>query len=287
MYQNSIKQILVIYYLFLKDFIVALIDRKLGYYSASLSFYTILSIIPLLIIVFYLSSLLPIFQDVSFIIKESILRHFLPTDSKAFLVQIDLFLSQSNSKISLFGLLYVLISSTIFFRNYDSIVNEIFETPKREYINAIKVYWILLIAVTVMIPLSFYISNLLQNLINQNLDNESVRIFYFLPYLIIWALFFIAYKVSVNKRVSTQAAFISSFISSGVWYIGKSILLTYFFHNPAYWNVYGSLTMFLLILFWLYLSWAIFLRGLKLCYVLETYKEKTTDLSSLNSPQVF
>jgi len=285
MYQNSIKQILVIYYLFLKDFITALVDRKLGYYSASLSFYTIVSIIPLLIIVFYLSSLLPLFKDVSMLIKESVLRHFLPTDSQAFLGQIDAFLSQSNSKIGVVGFVYVLISSTIFFRNYDSIVNEIFGTPKRDFIQAIEIYWILLIAVTIMVPLSFYISNLLQHLIDKRLDSDSVRLFYFLPYLIIWSLFFIAYKISVNKRVSTQSAFISSFISSGVWYLGKSMLLAYLFHNPAYWDVYGSLTMLLMMMFWLYLSWAIFLRGLKLCYVLETYKENATDLNSLNSTQ--
>jgi membrane protein len=281
MYQNSVKQIFIIYYLFLKDFITAVIDRKLGYYSASLSFYTILSIIPLLIIIFYLSSLVPIFKEVSLIIKESVLSHFLPTNSKAFLAQIDTFLSQSNSKIGIFGFFYVLIASTVFFRNYDSIVNEIFETPKRDFVRAIEVYWILLVAVTAMIPLSFYLSNIIQHIINRNLDNESVRIFYFLPYLIIWSLFFIAYKVSVNKRVSTQAAFISSFISSGIWYLAKSLLLVYLFHNPAYWNIYGSLTMLLLMMFWLYLSWAIFLRGLKLCAVLDKHKENTTKLSQL------
>jgi len=281
MYQNSIKQISVIYYLFLKDFITALVDRRLGYYSASLSFYTISSIVPLLIVVFYLSTLIPLFDNVSFILKEAILNHFLPSNSHAFLDQIDKFLTASNAKVGVVGIVYIFISSTIFFRNYDSIVNEIFETPKRDFLRAIEVYWILLVAVTAMIPLSFYISNLIQNLIDSNLDSESIRIFYFLPYLIIWALFFIAYKVSVNKHVSSQAAFISSFISSGIWYLGKSILLAYLFHNSAYWNVYGSLTMLLLIMFWLYLSWAIFLRGLKLCSVLDHYKEETTQLSQL------
>ena len=138
-----------------------------------------------------------------------------------------------------------------------------------------------MVAVTAMIPLSFYLSNIIQNIINSNLDNESVRIFYFLPYLIIWSLFFVAYKVSVNKRVSTQAAFISSFISSGIWYLAKSLLLAYLFHNPAYWSVYGSLTMILLIMFWLYLSWAIFLRGLKLCAVLDKHKEEAAELQEL------
>jgi len=277
MYQNSIKQIFVIYYLFLKDFITALIDRKLGYFSASLSFYTILSIVPLLIVVFYLAQLIPIFDSISIVLKEAILTHFLPSNSQEFLEQIDTFLSASNTKIGLFGMIYILFSSTVFFRNYDSIVNEIFNTPKRDFIRAIEVYWILLISVTLMVPLSFYISNLIQLLIDQNLDDDSVRIFYFLPYFIIWILFFIAYKVSVNKHVDAQAAFISSFIASGIWYLGKSVLIAYFFHNSAYWNVYGSLTMLLIILFWLYLSWAIFLRGLKLCYVLDQYKSQVHD----------
>jgi len=281
MYRNSISQIFVIYYLFLKDFITALVDRKLGYYSASLSFYTILSIIPLVIVVFSLSDLIPMLQDISKIIKNSLISHFLPTDSKFFMTQVDMFLSNSNSKIGILGFVYILIASTIFFRNYDSIVNEIFETPKRDFIRAIEVYWILFIAVTFLVPLSFYITILIQDLIDANLDTHTVRIFYFLPYIIIWTLFFIAYKVSVNKHVSTQAAFISSFISSGIWHVGKTVLLAYLFHNPTYWNIYGSLTMLLIIMFWLYISWAIFLRGLKLCAVLDHYKEQTTQLAQL------
>jgi len=45
------KTVLRDYYIFVRDFIKALFDDKLSYYSASLSFYTLFSIIPLLVII--------------------------------------------------------------------------------------------------------------------------------------------------------------------------------------------------------------------------------------------
>ena len=273
MYQNSMRSLLIIYYIFIRDFFDALLDKKLGYFAASLSFYTILSAIPIMIVIFYIFTLLPIFDDVYLYLRDIMINDFLPIDaSKELLTKLDQFLLDSNKKIGVLGVIYVFLSSTIFFKNYDSIVNEIFRTKKRTIAKDIKVYWILIISVSLMIPLSFYISMLIDSLISDNLATTSIRIFYFLPYIMIWTLFFVAYKVSINKKVSTNSAFISSFISSGIWYVGKAIFIFVILNNDTYKNIYGSLSIILFFMFWIYISWAIFLRGLKLCYVLDRDK---------------
>ncbi|HHH50916.1 MAG TPA: hypothetical protein ENK76_00900, partial [Campylobacterales bacterium] len=55
------KTVLKDYYIFIRDFIKVLFDDKLSYYSASLSFYTLFSIIPLLVIILSILTHLPIF----------------------------------------------------------------------------------------------------------------------------------------------------------------------------------------------------------------------------------
>ncbi|SHO80284.1 Inner membrane protein YihY, formerly thought to be RNase BN [hydrothermal vent metagenome] len=273
MYQNSIRSLFIIYYIFIRDFLDALLDKKLGYFAASLSFYTILSAIPIMIVIFYIFTLLPIFDDVYLYLRDMMINDFLPIGaSKDMLLKLDKFLLNSNNNIGILGIIYVFLSSTIFFKNYDSIVNEIFRTKKRTLVKDIKVYWILIISVSLVVPLSCYLSMMIDGLIIDNMATTGVRLFYFLPYIMMWTLFFIAYKVSINKKVSTNSAFISSFISSGIWYIGKFIFVFVILHNEAYKNIYGSLSIILFFMFWIYISWAIFLRGLKLCYVLDRDK---------------
>jgi len=117
--------------------------------------------------------------------------------------------------------------------------------------------------------LSFYLSTQIQTLLNQNEFTAGFEIISILPYFIIWAVFFLAYKISANTHVSTLAATISSFISSLAWYIAKIGFIFYVVHNKTYLSIYGGLSILLFFFLWIYISWAIFLHGLKFCYILD------------------
>jgi len=274
MYYKTLKELILIFYIFIRDFSGAIFDKKLGYYSASLSFYTISSIIPLLIVIFYIFSNLPIFDDVHIQIRDFMIYNFFPTNYNETIEYVNKCLFASDKKFGIIELTYIFLATTLFFRNYDIVINEIFGTKKRNLLRVAKTYWIFLIAISLMVPLSFYLSILIDNAFNRNNREITVHIFYFLPYLIIWGLFFISYKVSASIKIRTKAAFISSFISSGIWYLSKIGFTFYILNNSElYLSVYGSLSVLLIFMLWLYLSWAIYLRGLKLCCMLSRNKK--------------
>ena len=52
------------YYLFLRDFFKDLFDDKLGHYASSLSWSTLFSLIPLLVVFLAIFTSLPLFDDV-------------------------------------------------------------------------------------------------------------------------------------------------------------------------------------------------------------------------------
>jgi len=202
MYYKTIKELILILYIFIRDFSGAIFDKKLGYYSASLSFYTISSIIPLLIVIFYIFSNLPIFDDVHIQIREFIINNFLPTNYDETINYVDGILVCSDKKFGIFEFTYIILATTLFFRNYDIVINEIFGTKKRNLLRVAKTYWIFLIAVSLMVPLSFYISILMDNTLTNDTSQVTVRIFYFLPYFIIWGLFLYLIKyLQVSKFV--------------------------------------------------------------------------------------
>lgn len=270
--QIKISQLIKDYYIFIRDFLSALFDDKLSYYSASLSYYTLFSIIPILVIVLSIFTNLPIFDDVYKSIQNLLFENLMPTNSKEVLTYINTFVANSG-KLGMMGVIYVLFASMMFFKNYDYIINDIFECERRSFWSSISIYWTLVTLTPVMLVLSFYLSTQLQIRLDRHELTDGIHLLEILPFFIIWSLFFLTYKISANRQVSTRASVISSFIASLVWYIAKSGFIFYVVHNKTYMSIYGSLSTLLFFFLWIYISWAIFLYGLKFCYLLEDDKE--------------
>jgi membrane protein len=260
------------YYIFLRDFFKDLLDDRLGYYASSLSWNTIFSIIPLLVILLYIFTTLPLFQEMYDKVQQLIFANLMPTQSKEIMEHINTFISNSG-KLGRVGAFYVTFAAIMFFKNYDYIVNDIFELPSRGILKSIKTYLLLIIILPVMMGASFYLSSLIQGYLNRNEITSMIHLYTILPYMIIWSAFYIAYQLSANTRIKKRAALISSFIASLIWYLSKSGFVFYVMHNKTYTSVYGSISTVLFFLLWIYISWAIFLHGLRFCYLLDKEEE--------------
>jgi len=268
----KLKVIFKNYYLFLRDFFKDLFDDKLGHYASSLSWSTLFSLIPLLVILIAIFTSLPLFTDVYTKIEKLIFSNLMPTDSKVVITYINDFIA-STDKLGYIGTAYVTFAVFMFFKNYDYIVNDIFDTPSRNLWNAIKTYILLLLIIPLLLGGSFYLSTFIQIYLDKNSITSIIHIYSFLPYLITWMMFYIAYQLSPNIRVDTHAALISSFIASLVWYLSKSAFIFYVIHNKTYASIYGSVATFLFFFLWIYISWAIFIHGLKFCDLLNRDEE--------------
>jgi len=268
----KIGQLIKEYYIFVRDFSRALFQDKLSYYSASLSYYTLFSIIPLFVIVLSIFTNLPIFEDIYKSIQSVIFESLMPTHSKEVLTYINSFVENSG-KLGMVGVIYVLFASMMFFKNYDYIVNDIFETERRGFWSSVTVYWTLVTLTPIMLVLSFYLSTQVQELLDQHTLTSGLHTLTILPFMIIWSIFFLSYKISANTYVSNKAAGISSFIASLAWYLAKMGFIFYVMHNKTYLSIYGGFSILLFFFLWIYISWAIFLHGLKFCHLLEEDEE--------------
>ena len=268
----KVRQLIREYYIFIRDFLSSLFQDKLSYYSASLSYYTLFSIIPLLVIILSIFTNLPLFEDIYSSIQDMIFQNLMPTHSEEVLTYINSFVENSG-QLGMMGVVYVLFASMMFFKNYDYIVNDIFECERRSFWSSVTVYWTLVTLTPIMLVLSFYLSSQIQEILDKNQLTASIHVLNILPFFIIWGMFFLSYKISANTHVSNKAAGISSFIASLVWYIAKSGFIFYVMHNKTYMSIYGGLSILLFFILWIYISWAIFLHGLKFCHLLEEDEE--------------
>ena len=269
---TQFKNILKNYYIFLRDFLGDLFDDKIGHYASSLSWSTLFSIIPLLVILLWVFTTLPIFDSVHSQIETLIFANLMPTDSKEVMSYINTFMENSH-KLGYVGVFYVTFAAVMFFKNYDYIVNDIFNIPNRNILSAFKTYILLIIIIPLIMGASFYLSTVMQSYLDKSDITSTIHLFYFLPYLMVWTVFYILYQYSANTRITLSAAMISSFITSLIWYLSKSAFIFYVVHNKTYASVYGSISTMLFFFLWIYISWAIFLHGLKFCDLLNRDEE--------------
>ena len=256
-----------------KLFITSFIDRDLTFYAASLSFYTIFTLIPLLIIVLTLFTSMPNFSEHYKKIQEFIFSNIMPVQSEALMEHINSFL-QNSVEMSMISFVAIIVSSLLFFQNFEYIANKIFHAKKRGLWQSVTTFWTLLTLTPIGLGASFYITGYVASLMAGSEYTSGINILPYVPYLIIWALFFLIFQISANTKIHAKASLISSFVISIVFSIAKNGFIYYVFYNKAYATMYGSFSIVMFLFLWIYASWIIFVYGLKLCYIINRVYEK-------------
>ncbi len=268
--KKNIKELYKHIMLFMSSFI----DKELTLYAASLSFYTIFTIIPLLLIMLTLLTSLPSFSQHYDIIKGFIFSNLMPGNSEVIMEHIDGFL-ENSAKMGIIGLAMILVASLLFFKNFEYIANKIFKAKSRNLWESVTTYWTMLTLTPIALGVSFFITGYIANIVSDNEYTAGLNILPFVPYLIIWALFFLIFQIGPNAKINPRASAISSFIIAIVFSISKNAFIYYVFLNKSYTTMYGSFATLMFLFLWIYVSWIIFIYGLKLCYIIDcVYKDK-------------
>jgi len=266
-------QIIKKIYKYIRLFVISFIDRDLTFYAASLSFYTIFTLIPLLLIMLTVFTSMPSFSGYYEKIQEFMFSNIMPVNSDSLMKYINGFL-QNSVEMSMISFVVVIVSSLLFFQNFEYIANKIFHVKKRGFWESVTTFWTLLTLTPIGLGVSFYITGYVASLMSGSEYTSGINILPYVPYLIIWALFFLIFQISANTKINTKASLISSFITSIAFSIAKNGFIYYVFYNKAYATIYGSFSIVMFLFLWIYVSWIIFVYGLKLCYMINRVYEK-------------
>lgn len=238
--------------------------------ASSLSFYTIFSIVPILLIILSLLASNPIFSEYYQKIETFILSNILPTNQETIKVYITSFVQNSKS-MGITGGIYIFVTSILFFQNFETIMTKIFNSNKRDLWNKITIYWTTMTLFPILFSFSIYISIKIQSILNQSTYTENINILALIPFFTIFVMFWLAYNLGANKELNIKAIAISSFISTTIFSIAKSLFVYYVIYNKNYTSLYGSFSIVLFIFVWIYVSWIIFISGAHLCEFLDEY----------------
>ena len=261
-----LRRIMRLYGAFLRDFLRALFEPKLEHYAASLSFSTLFSIVPLLAILISIFTALPAFERLRDAL-EHFLRANLPLTDPALVVDtIDRFVANTG-KLGLLGVGWMMLAAYFFSRTLDYIVQDICHAPQRPVVHALLTYAGLALSLPALAALAYgmqaHLTELLAGLPGLRLLQWGISL------LLSWAIFGLFYQFAPNRRISLSAAAISSFIVALIWLISRDLFLLYAAWAPTYTTIYGVIATLILFLWWIYISWAILVHGLRFCILLQ------------------
>lgn len=247
----------------LKTFFFLMFDRDITVYASSLSFYTIFTLVPLLIISLSLIANVPVFSAQYASMQVFLFDNIMPVQTEAIAGYLESFFKNSV-QLGIIGFSTMIVSSMLFFQNFEHIVEKIFHSQQRSVWEAITTYWTLI----TLTPIVLIASMSLKAYLEANITGLTLNALSIFPFLLLWGIFFIIYKIAVNAVISPKAAAISSFIVALVWGLAKNSFVQYVFYNKTYATMYGSLSALIFFFLWIYVSWIIVIYGMKLCYLI-------------------
>jgi membrane protein len=248
----------------LRLFVLMMFDREITVYASSLSFYTIFTVVPLLIISLSLIANVPVFSDQYAKIQLFIFENIMPVQTAAIAGYLESFF-QNSVQLGVIGFTTMVVSSLLFFQNFEHIVGKIFKTSKRGIWDSITTYWTLI----TLTPIVLIASMSLKAYLQATMSGFVLHALSIFPFLLLWGIFFLVYKIAVNANIHPIAAAISSFIVALVWGVAKNSFIQYVFYNKTYATMYGSFSALIFFFLWIYLSWIIVIYGMKLCYLID------------------
>ena len=240
-------------------------EDRLALTAGSLTFTTIISLVPLLTVMLALFSAFPMFAALQVSLQKYFLQSLVPeTIVRPVLGAISQF-SLRASKLGTVGLIALVVSALAMMLTIDRALNTIWRVKRRRRITQrITVYW----AAVTLGPLIFaislsatsYAASASRGLLGQTpsgLGFAVATLDFVLETIAVAALF----RYVPNCVVRWRHAFLGGLFVAVCMALGKHGLTAYFGAVPTYALIYGAFATVPIFLVWIYLSWVIILLG--------------------------
>lgn len=257
-------------------FIAYLVHRFLetdcSYRAASLVYTTLLSLVPLMIVILTVLSVIPHFRSVGTEMEQFIFNNFVTQAAGAIVLHIRGFI-ENASQLSWVNLFFLFVVCTLLIHNIRCAFNRIWGVEeRRHYFSLFAVYGLVLLMgpslVAGMMVASAYLAAL------PYIDQVTSGVLYkshllrMLPYGVTFLIFTGLNKALPACAVPWRAALVGGLITAILFELAKWGFTVYLAHVPTYQLLYGALAAIPIFLLWLYLSWILVLVGAMIAQIM-------------------
>ncbi|PIX04122.1 MAG: ribonuclease BN [Gallionellales bacterium CG_4_8_14_3_um_filter_54_18] len=233
--------------------------------AASLTFTTLLSLVPLITIALALFSAFPVFQDFSSQTKIYLLNNLMPETAGKVISHYTEQFAESAGQLSAVGFLILVVTAMLLMQTIDQAFNTIWRVTRvRPMIKRWVVYWVALTLTPVLVGASLSLTSWLVGLsmgYAKHLPIFGVGMLKGLPVLLTTLAFAMLFRLVPNRYVPRTHALIGAIVAAILFETMNRVFGYYIAHFPTYKMIYGAFASVPIFLMWIYLSWLTVLLG--------------------------
>ena len=244
-------------------------DTDLARTASSLSFTTLLAIVPLVTVAFSFVARFPIFEDWLKVLEQFILRHLLPFSAAAEIRGHIQGFAEQAARLTGISIAAIAVTAVLAVATVEREINAIWGIRRgRSLARRVVVYAVGLTAGPVLIGASISLTTWLvvHSLavvpIRKTLGAQIVAL---LPFLFATAGLTVLYKGVPARHVALGPALVAGALGAAALEGAKYGFAWYLTRVSTYEVVYGTLAALPIFLLWIYLCWIIILAGAAVC----------------------
>lgn len=232
--------------------------------AASLTFTTLLSIVPLITVALTLISAFPVFAKMSAALQRFVVEHMVPASAGAIAGYAEQFAANA-AKLTAAGVVILVITAVMLLMTIERAFNQIWRVSHpRPVLQRVLIYWTLLTVGPVLVGASLSLTSWLVSLslgVVSDIPGAGVALLKTAPIILTAVALALLYLAMPNRRVAFRDAFSGGLLAGLAFEAMKRGFAFYITQFPSYKLVYGAFASVPIFLLWIYLSWLVVLSG--------------------------
>ena len=244
--------------------------------AASLTFSTLLALVPLVTIALTVFSAFPVFASLTDHIKDFLLANLVPEAASKVITVYGRQFVENAARLTVFGIIGLAITAVLVMQTMLDAFNRIWRVRRpRSLPVRIALYWAVLTVGPILVGGSLSVTSWLLALsgdLGQVAPGMQGMLLKGLPFVLTMLALAFIYTMVPNRSIALRDAFVGGVLAALVFEVLKVGFTRYLALFPTYTLVYGTFASFPVFLLWIYLSWLIVLCGAVVVAVLPDWR---------------
>ncbi|MCL2310796.1 MAG: YihY family inner membrane protein [Proteobacteria bacterium] len=240
-----------------------MLELRMTQAAASLTFATLLALVPLFTVALTVLSAFPVFEDFARRFKRLALGMLVPEYADKIGVYVEEFL-RNVGNLTAAGVILLGIAAFVLLHTIESAFNDIWATRnRRSLMQQCLVYWMILTLGPLLIGIGFTLWRWLHR--HFGVSDDWPILAYLFHFLSTWGttviLLWLVYRVVPNRHVLWRHALVGALFAASLVEGGRYAFSYYVGKVTSYQLVYGAFASLPIFLLWLYCLWLVVLAG--------------------------
>lgn len=240
-------------------------EERLPQVAGSLTFTTVLALVPMLTIALAIFTTFPIFNTFRASLEAYFIKSLMPkTISNTILGYLNQF-SAKATRLSAFGAIGLIVTTVAMMLTIDRAFNQIWRVKAtRPLTQQVVIYWAIVTLGPLLIGMSITMTSYLLTATGGLVTGASFfgsLVYTTISILLTTGAFTLLYIIVPNCQVEWRDAACGGFLAATVFEFAKRVFVIFVTQFPSYTMIYGALAAMPIFLLWVYVSWLITLLG--------------------------